>query len=90
MSYHISSRDVFVAEFRILPFRRLLKDRIYWVWVRLWLWLLPPMTALTYVPFMAGCQGYFEIRDGIEYPQLGRWYSLRWARWRNRTYGARS
>lgn len=90
MSYKISSLDVLAAEYRVLPLRRFLSDRIYWAWVSLWFWLLPPLAALTHAPFMAGCQGYFEIRDGIEYPILGRWYSLRWTRWRNRTYGPRS
>lgn len=70
--------EVVVAEFRVLPLGRFIKDWVYWFWIASWLSLLPPLTALTRIPFMAGCQAYFEIRDTAEFPVLGRWYLARW------------
>lgn len=74
--------QVIVAEFRILPLRRFIMDWIYWLWICFWLSVLPPLTALKHVPFMAGCQAYFEIRDTTEFPALSRWYWYRWRKWK--------
>jgi hypothetical protein len=86
MAHKITYRELLAVEFRVLPFHRFVKDRIYWGWCSLWFAVLPPLAALTWVPFMAGCRGYFELRDGAEYPAIGRWCSQHWVRWRNRTY----
>lgn len=77
-----SAIEVFVAEYRVLPLGRFIKDLAYWRWVSFWLSILPPVVALQHVPFMTGCQAYFEFRDASEYPALGRWYSHRWRKWK--------
>ncbi|AVH40626.1 hypothetical protein [Agrobacterium tumefaciens] len=74
--------EVVAAEFRVLPLGRFIRDWIYWRWIWFWLSVLPPVVALVHIPFMTGCQAYFEIRDGSEYPALGRWYSYRWRKWK--------
>lgn len=79
-----SALEVFMAEYRVLPFGRFIKDLAYWRWISLWLSILPPVFALTHVPFMTGCQAYFEFRDRFEYPALGRWYSYRWRKWQQK------
>lgn len=87
MEHRITLLEMLAVEYRVLPLRRFAKDRIYWCWICLWMAVLPPLAALTYVPFMAGCRGYFEWRDGHEYPAIGRWYSMHWHRWRNARFG---
>lgn len=86
MSYHIPYRVVLAVEFRVLPFRRFVVDTAYWWWVSFWFAVLPPLAALTWIPWMAGCQGYFEFRDSIDYPAIHRFYSMRWTRWRNNRF----
>lgn len=86
-SYPVTFTEMLAVEYRVLPFRRFVKDRFYWTWVSFWFAVLPPLAALTYVPLMAGCRGYFEWRDGNEYPAIQRYCSMRWRRWRKARAG---
>lgn len=80
--YRVSKWKLMVVEWRVLGPRRFAKDTAYWAWVRLW-FALPVniLWSLTHVPFMAGCRGYFEWRDDVEHPAIGRWNRLRWRHW---------
>jgi hypothetical protein len=84
MTYrHPNIIEQVMVETRVLGPTRTVRDLIYFGWCSAWLSLpLGPLWALTNVPFVAGCRGYFEWRDGIEFPALSRFYSIRWHRWR--------
>lgn len=71
------------VEVRVLGLARTLRDLIYFGWCMAW-FSVPagPLWALQKVPFVAGCRGYFEARDSIDFPVINRWLSLRFARWR--------
>lgn len=71
------------VEVRVLGLRRTVRDTFYFWWCMAWLGMpMGPLWALQHVPFLEGCRGYFEWRDGNEFPAINRWLSLRFARWR--------
>lgn len=87
--YKVPHLALMVVEFRVLPLRRFIKDTIYWAWISLWIAApIDFLWSLQHIPFMAGCRGYFEWRDGIEYPAIGRWHRGQWRRWRAREFPA--
>lgn len=71
----MDSWKLFVVEWRVLGFRRAVKDRLYWWWVCFWLLKLPFSQWDRFG--LTGCLGYFELRDCIDFPLIGRWQSVR-------------
>lgn len=81
--WRASALQNLIVEVRVLGLHRALRDTIYWWWCAFWLGTpLGPLWALQHVPGLEGCRGYFEWRNGHDFPALNRWQSLRFARWR--------
>ena len=83
-NFHVSFADRIAVEFRVLPLRRFIKDQLYWAWVRFWFSMPLPIFEFVFfrLCWLDGCRRYFEWRDDVEYPAIGRFYVLRWMQWR--------
>ena len=67
-----------VVEYRSLGLRRFLFDQCYF-----WLAMIIPIDFQMRTGWLITARGYFDYRDSIEFPVIGRWQSLRFCGWRN-------
>lgn len=70
--------ELWAVEWRVLGPWRCIRDNIYYAYCMGLLSLPFGLWLMLHTPLLNGCRGYFEWRDSIEFPIIGRWYSRRW------------
>lgn len=83
MVEYIKPLEMFAVEVRVLGLRRAIRDHAYYRWCMFWL-NFDPLWVMNHIPLVAGCRGYFDARDAIDFPVITRWCSLKWRRWRQK------